>query len=83
MSQISHKWSKTQKDDLLEDIDPCHQQLQDPKTNLWNSESKAVKNMSKRRYYKIVKKNRLCSRKCRSGELKCSMLLMKDLFYGT
>ena len=63
MSQISRKWSKTQKDDLLEDIDSCHQELQDPETNLWNSESKAIKNMNKRRYYKIVKKNKLCSRK--------------------
>ena len=63
LSQTSRKWSKTQKDNLLEDIDSCHQQLHNPETNLWNSEPKAVKNMNKRRYYKIVKKNRLCSRK--------------------
>ena len=29
LSHVSHKWSKTQKDDILEDTESCHQQLQD------------------------------------------------------
>ena len=34
LSQVSQKWLKRQKDDLLEDSEPCHQQLQDPESEL-------------------------------------------------
>ena len=56
LRQESHKWSKIQKDDLLEDIESYHQHLQDLESHLSNPESKAVKYMNKRRYYKIVNK---------------------------
>ena len=71
LSQVSYKLSKTQKDDLLEDTKSCNLQLQDLETHLSNSpESKAIKDMNKRRYYKIVKKYRLGRRKCGSGRPK-------------
>ena len=63
LSQVSHKWSKTQRK-MIKDIGSCHQQLQDLETHLSNPESKAVKYMNKRRYYKTAKRYRLGRRKC-------------------
>ena len=72
--------SKTQKDDLLEDIESCHQQLQDVETHLSNTESKAVKYMNKRRYYKLLKNIDLVGVNVAVDGQECWVMLMKDLF---
>lgn len=54
----------------MEDIGSCHQQLQDLATHLWNPESKSVKDLNKRRYYKIVIKSRFGRWKCGTGRSK-------------